>query len=189
MKKCIRPVCHSPCSLRRSMSHGFANVSGGKQSISPWHPGGDLVINLGKMLGDWGCCHMSCWEPLGTNYILYIYIHLLCIYVLSVYIIHIPCSCCLVMIVMQLCPMIFTILGLSPQAMQKSDTTEAELSRLRGDHHWWTKVVMPISAWKDIHKNAWKLQDSRHLGFHSACQIFRCRIRGRLCLWPWFLRW
>jgi hypothetical protein len=50
--------------------------------------------------------------------------------------------------------MIFTILELSPQAMQKSDTTEAELSRLRGDHHWWTKVVMPISAWKDIHKNA-----------------------------------
>jgi hypothetical protein len=58
------------------------------------------------------------------------------------------------MIVMQLCPMIFTILELSPHAMQNSDTTEAELSRLRGDHHWWTKVVMPISAWKDIHKNA-----------------------------------
>ena len=37
------------------------------------------------------------------------------------------------MIVMQLCPMIFTILGLSPQAMQKLDTAEAELSRLRGD--------------------------------------------------------
>ena len=159
MKKCIRPVCHSPCSLRRSMSHGFANVSGGKQSISPWHPGGDLVINLGKMLGDWGCCHMSCWEPLGTNYI--IYIHLLCIYVLSVYIIHIPCSCCLVMIVMQLCPMIFTILGLSPQAMQKSDTTEAELSRLRGDHHWWTKVVMPIQLGKTSTKmpENFKIQD------------------------------
>jgi hypothetical protein len=29
--------------------------------------------------------------------------------------------------------MIFTILGLSPQAMQKLDTAEAELSRLRGD--------------------------------------------------------
>jgi len=65
------------------------------------------------------------------------------------------------MIVMQLCPMIFTILGLSPQAMQKSDTTEAELSRLRGDHHWWTKVVMPIQLGKTSTKmpENFKIQD------------------------------